>query len=145
MGLGHFEFTWDAATDSGVFARRLGERLGVAIAIETTRFAPPTEPLPPKILEARAAIDTAIRITSPLRLRLDIESIEWGPSRGRVLTSFDSTGYAVGGAVMLTLIDLGARYDGKPRPSWQGTLAEIHARHSLRARLRRWFRREQLD
>ena len=145
MGLGHFEFTWDAPPDPAVFAKRLGERLGVAVSIDVNRFAPPTESLPPRIREAHDAIDTGIRIVAPWRLRLAIESIEWGPNRGRVLTSFDPTGYAIGGAVMLTLIDLGACYEGKPRPSWLGTLAEILARYSPRARLGRWLRREQLD
>ncbi len=134
MGLLLRRVTWAQRPDPTLFAARLSARLGVEVKIGIRAVAPP--------LPGDEAIDAAIDFVSPRDLVTCMDAQEWGPRGGRVLCMLGAYPDDLSGAVVLTLVELGARFEGEVRPTWQGTLAEIRARHTLGARLRRWLGRE---
>lgn len=138
MGLVLRRVSWAQRPDPTVFATRLGERLGVAVMINIRTVDPPQ----PGNLPGEGPFDMVIDITSPKALSDSLDSLEWGPCGGRVLNMMNGASDDLAGAVVLTLMELGAKFSETPQPMWQGTLAEIRARHSLVSKLQQLFGRK---
>jgi hypothetical protein len=134
MGLLLRRVTWDERPDPALFTARLSARLEVEVKLHVRAVDPP--------LPGDEAIDTAIDFVSPRDLVTCLDAQEWGPRGGRVLCMLGAYPDDLSGAVILALVELGAHFEGERRPTWQGTLAEIRARHTLIAKLRRWLGRE---
>jgi hypothetical protein len=133
MGLLLRRVTWEKRPDPTLFAERLSARLDVQVKIGVRVVDPP--------LPGDEAIDTVIDLVSPMDLVRHLDAQEWGPRGGRVLCMLGAFAADLSGAVILTLVELGASYPGELHPTWQGTLAEIRARHTLWAKLRRMLGR----
>jgi hypothetical protein len=129
MGLQMRRVTWVERPEVDQFAARLGERLRVAVELDVRPGMAPEDD------EGR---DTVLRVIGPPVLARHLDALEWGDRSALLSAPFDVVSGDVLGAVVVSLVDLGAAFDGVLRPEWHLTLAQIRARYGVIPAVGRW-------